>query len=109
MEKQDLLLTIGKNLKKYREMNRLTQEQLAEKAEISYPFYTNLERGSKGLSVFTLKKISDVLGVSLDCLISEKPQDEVIQNISAFLREKPEESVKAVNYLIRMIFESKLL
>ena len=109
MEKNELLLTLGKNLRKYREANHLTQEQLAEKVGISYPFYANLERSGKGLSVYTLKNISEVLGVSMDCLLTDNRPNECLENLIVFLRDKPDSFINAVDSVVRAIYDSSFI
>lgn len=60
---------IGERLKIQRKLNHLTQEQLAEKLDISIKHYSEAERGIVGLSVENLIKVSDILGTSLDYLL----------------------------------------
>ncbi len=64
---------IAKNIRKYRKIKNLTQEQLALRAEISYDFMRRIEtgKGKIGFSVQTLYKIATVLEVSIDLLIKE--------------------------------------
>ena len=59
---------IASNIRKYRKLRGLTQEQLALLAELSYDFIRRLEykKGAVGCSIDTLYKISIVLGVTMD-------------------------------------------
>lgn len=59
---------ISKNIKKYRLLAGITQEQLAVDVEKSYDFIRRLEykKGEIGCSIDTLYRISIVLGVSID-------------------------------------------
>ena len=107
MKKAELLLILGKNLRKYREKAHLTQEQLAEKAGISLPFYANLERSGKGLSIYTLKKISEVLGISVDSLLTDNQPNENMDNLIAFLRDKPSSFISAADTVIRTLYNCK--
>ena len=43
-DKRSVQIIIGNNLRKYRLLAKLTQDELAEKAGISTPFLANLER-----------------------------------------------------------------
>lgn len=54
---------IGKNLKALREKSGLTQEELAEKAEISPAYVVKMEAGKKNPSSIVLKKLARVLKV----------------------------------------------
>lgn len=64
---------IALNIKKYRKLRNLTQEQLALRAEISYDFMRRIEsgKGQIGFSIQTLYKIAMVLEVSVDELMKE--------------------------------------
>lgn len=46
----------------------LTQEELADKADIHYSFLGHIERGSKKASLETISKIADALDVPIDRL-----------------------------------------
>ena len=48
---ENLRKQIGVNLRKYRLRAQLTQEQVAEKAGISVPFYGNIESGNLLMSM----------------------------------------------------------
>src|SRR5574344_400641 len=60
---KDIKKEIGKNIKAYRKLKGLTQEELAEKIGIEPPSMSNLERGKFTPSVETLQKLSDILGI----------------------------------------------
>lgn len=47
-------------LKKFREKKKITQENMAERLEISYSFYKQLENGYKNPSIKLLKKFRSV-------------------------------------------------
>lgn len=65
---------IASNIRKYRKEKNLTQEELALYSEISYDFVRRIEtrHGKSGFSVYTLYKISVVLGIGLDALLKEE-------------------------------------
>jgi DNA-binding XRE family transcriptional regulator len=52
-----------KNLRRVRRQKDFTQEQLAEAAEISVEFLSNIERGINAPSFETIEKLSKVLGI----------------------------------------------
>lgn len=60
---------MGERMKAQRKLMRLTQEQMAEKLDISIKHYSEVERGIMGLSVENLIKVSEILGISLDYLL----------------------------------------
>lgn len=100
-ENTELQRTIGNNLRKYRTQNGYTQEALAEKAGISTTFYANIERGGKGMSVFTLKKLSDSLEISTDYLLNKETSGTRLKNIEMMLENKPEKFLLMVEKIIR--------
>ena len=59
---------ISSNIKKYRKMNGITQEQLAIDVGKSYDFIRRIEfkKGEIGCSIDTLYKISVVLNTRID-------------------------------------------
>lgn len=65
---------ISINIRKYRKTRKLTQEELAEKADISYDFMRRIESsyGKCGFSVITLYKLAEALDVSIDELVGKK-------------------------------------
>lgn len=60
---------IGKRIRKIRKEQRLTQEEAAEKCDITAAYYGNVERGDKKMSVETLVKISKGMDISIDYLL----------------------------------------
>ena len=71
---------IGLKIKEYRLKNNLTQEEFAEMCDLSTIHISNIERGKACLSLFTLKKMSDILEFEITLDISDRKKD-VIENI----------------------------
>ncbi len=64
---------LGKQLQNARVSAGLTQQVLCQKAEISYSTLAKIERGAiKAPSIFTIERIADVLGMSLDELLGRQ-------------------------------------
>lgn len=73
---------LSDNIKKYRQMQGLTQKQLADKVGISGAFMSLIEQGKNNPSDENLKKIAQVLGVSVEELTIEEsntPIEEIIK------------------------------
>lgn len=66
-------LTIAKNIKRFREENNLSQEQLAEKLNIARQSVSKWENGETLPSINNLVILSGLLDVSLDELITGEP------------------------------------
>ncbi len=73
MEKIDQ--AIANVLRELREEKGLSQEQLSFDAELHRTYISQLERGLKSVTVKTLLRITDVLGVELHIFI-KKVSDE---------------------------------
>lgn len=67
--KKELNIQIGEQIKAAREQSKLTQEQFAERIDVSPQYVSDLERGVVGASIATLKSICTVLGVSSDQIL----------------------------------------
>ncbi len=68
---------LGKRLQLARQNAGLTQQQLCQKANLSFSTLTKIERGAiKSPSIFTVQAISIAIGVSLDKLIGNTPAQE---------------------------------
>ena len=69
---------IGKNVRKYRKAKGLTQAKLAEEANYSKQFISNIENNvHQTFSIGTLWRLSLILGVDMYKLcIEEKKEDE---------------------------------
>ena len=77
IESSELFKIIGKNIKYYRQLyslekEKMTQEKLAELADVSIALIGNLEseKINQGLSVFTLWKISRALEIPIENLFN---------------------------------------
>lgn len=64
----NIIEVIAYNVIKYRKINQITQEQLAVDIGVSPEFIRKFEstKGSEGLALITLYKISIVLNTSID-------------------------------------------
>jgi len=72
----DELLAAKTPLAFYRKRAGLTQAALAERAGIAQGFLSEIEAGRKSGEVKTLRRIADVLKISLDDLIVTEPSKE---------------------------------
>ena len=88
MTKENLMTIAGDNLKYYRTMRHLTQEELAEKAGVSISFCANIERGKKGVSMFVLRDFADALGITVNQLLYDRKANQHLDNIMALLQGK---------------------
>jgi transcriptional regulator with XRE-family HTH domain len=68
---RDWRAVFGKNVRKYRQQRKLTQEQLAFEAEIDLTYVGGIERGKRNPSLLVMARIADALGVQLPKLLGD--------------------------------------
>lgn len=71
--KKNLNIDLGRRIRACRERLGFTREELAERVGISPRFEADIERGSVGPSLETLKRFCTELGVSSDSLLWDQP------------------------------------
>lgn len=79
--KDKFKITFGDNLIAIRESRKLTQEQLAEKADISTAIISDYENARKNASVVFAKAISDALDVPIDELCGETTHTRYVRKL----------------------------
>lgn len=72
---QQVVEKFGKRLQEARQQAGLTQQDLCDQADLSYSTLAKIERGAiKSPSVFTVEKIADVIGVTVDSLLGRQSE-----------------------------------
>lgn len=105
------LATIGNNIRKYRLMKKLRQQDLVEKAGLTANYIGMVERGEKIPSLETFIKILNTLGVSADMVLSDAlDKDYTVK--SSMLNDKleklaPEDRKRIYEVIDTMIKQSK--
>ena len=61
----DLKETIGLRITALRKAKKLSQQKFANEADIERSFLTHIEKGRKNISVGTLQKVTNALGISI--------------------------------------------
>ena len=64
---------IGQRIRKYRKIKGLSQEELAEQADISVPHMSHIETANTKLSLPVLVAIAEALEVRTDDLLFDRP------------------------------------
>ena len=78
-----LSVSIGSRIAKLRKDYNMTQEQLAEKLDISIKHCSSVERGLSCLSLEKLIEVSILFDVSLDYLVKGNDTDNILWIMSA--------------------------
>lgn len=68
---RDWRAVFGRNVRRYRQQRKLTQEQLAFEAKIDLTYMGGIERGNRNPSLLVMARIADALGIQLPKLLSE--------------------------------------
>lgn len=71
-------MEIGKKLKELRIAKDLTQEELADRAELSKGFISQLERDLTSPSIATLVDLLQVLGTTINDFFSDKAEEQIV-------------------------------
>ncbi len=67
----DIIKVFGTNVKKLRTQTNLTQEKLAEKADLSTTYISDIERFQRSIALENIQKIADALNVETYKLFKE--------------------------------------
>ena len=65
-------MTVGMNIKRFREEAGMTQEDLAEKIGLTYSAISLIENDKRGINIKRADKIAAALGVTLNDLMDER-------------------------------------
>lgn len=75
MVKQKLTSQFAKNIKHYRQLAGLTQEDLANLAGLHRTYIGGIESNSRNVSLSSIEKIAKALHVSPDELLKDRGKD----------------------------------
>ena len=71
-------MDIGNRLKDLRVLKGLTQEELADRAELSKGFISQVERNLTSPSIATLMDILQCLGLTIGEFFNEEPEEQIV-------------------------------
>ncbi|WP_124065102.1 helix-turn-helix domain-containing protein [Clostridium sp. E02] len=93
-------MDIGTKLKELRVLKGLTQEELADRAELSKGFISQLERDLTSPSISTLMDILQCLGTSIGEFFNETPEEQIVFGTSDYFEKHDEELKNDVKWII---------
>lgn len=107
---QKLYHQIGMNLRSYRRLAKLTQEDLAEKADISVHHLGFIERGKAKPTLATLERIASALGLHTEDLfrfskVGKPDPQELLQELLHFLKHRSPYELRLLVSINRQITE----
>jgi len=71
-------MDIGNRIKQIREQNHISQQELADRLDISRPGVSQIENGERKVCAEELKKISEIFNIPMEHLFSEKEEPLVV-------------------------------
>ena len=92
-------MQIGAKLKELRILNGLTQEELADRTELSKGFISQLERDLTSPSIATLMDILQCLGTSIGEFFNETDEEQIVFGKNDFFEKEDPELSKSVRWL----------
>ena len=75
-------MKLGENILKLRKENKLSQEQLAEKVDVTRQTISNWELGETSPNPEQLKLLSKVLNISIDELLNNDIKSVIVEKVS---------------------------
>lgn len=67
--KDQALVRLGKNVRVHRDLNAISQEELAHQAGLDRTYVGGVERGERNPTILSVLKICGALGVDLSTLV----------------------------------------
>lgn len=83
----DYINTVGDNIRHFRRIRDLTQENLAEETGLSVNFISSVERGTRNISVNNLITISTALDVNISQLVAQHNNNQINQFLPTLIDE----------------------
>ena len=98
--------TVGKRVKEVRKQKGISQEELAERADLSAQYISQIETGRKRGSLPTYNKLAKALDVSIDELTgSYSESGRVLSDVDLILQDCTEEERKLLVEILRVVKE----
>ena len=97
---------IGERFKKARLAKKITQEQLAEKLDVSVAFLSRAERGDVKINLSRISQLCDLLDVSISYVLTgtvSNSKDYLTEDFSNLLKNCPPEKLKLIYDIAKVI------
>ena len=93
-------MDIGNRLKELRILKDLTQEELADRAELSKGFISQVERNLTSPSIATLMDILQCLGTSIGEFFNEEPYEQIVFGRQDYFEKYDRELKNGIKWII---------
>lgn len=101
---------IGERLKKARKSKNLTQEQLAEKIDVSVAFLSRVERGDVKINLPRLSQVCDILDISISYILTgvgSNSKNYLSDDFANLLKNCPPEKLKLIYDIAKVIINER--
>ncbi len=101
-------ILLGRRIRTLRRINDLSQEQLAEKANMSGKYVGEIERGHANITIDILGKISTGLDVEISELFDfqhEISRKELLPKITSLLQDADDQNLQTIYRIIKSILK----
>ncbi len=98
---------LGKRIREERLKLGLTQEKLSEDIDVSSAYIGQIERGERSVTLTTLVKLANRLGVTIDYLLTDsvKTQDEqLMKQLLMLMDGRTSKEKEMVLNLVKLVF-----
>lgn len=109
MQKKELNIAVGGRIRKVRERQRYTREQIAERANISAQFLADIENGYKSMTAATIINLANALHISTDYILlgdESNNETENIEEIQSLLSAIPKDKREYAAELVRVLMKA---
>ena len=93
-------MEIGAKLKELRVLKGLTQEELADRAELSKGFISQVERDLTSPSIATLMDILQCLGTTIGEFFNETPEEQIVFGKGDYFEKEDSEYQNTIKWII---------
>jgi transcriptional regulator with XRE-family HTH domain len=93
-------MDIGRKLKELRVQKGLTQEELADRAELSKGFISQMERDLTSPSIATLMDVLQCLGTDLKCFFNDSSDDQIVFHHTDYFEKVDSELHNKIEWII---------
>ncbi|MGN1320698.1 MAG: helix-turn-helix domain-containing protein [Acutalibacteraceae bacterium] len=106
MKNDDFLIKMGSRIAEQRKLQKMTQEQLADKMDVSLQSVSSFELGKKSISSTNLAKLCDCLNVTSDYILYGRRDEKQISSIVSAISKLGKEEFNIVKSLVEY-FDNK--
>lgn len=94
--KKSNINSIAQNIKKYRLLNKMTQEELADKLNLDTQYYAQLERGERNFTIEKIVSVCNLFHIGVENIITV-PSDTNYETEE--ILKKLQKKIESLNYI----------